>query len=56
MAYEFERDEWRSAVRALTEVQRLINTNATRAALGVVGDPTDALSDDSDDFDGDDAA
>lgn len=39
MAYEYERDEWRSAVRALSETDRLINE--TRRALGIIGDPTD---------------
>lgn len=41
MAYEYERDEWRSAVRALSETDRLITVDETRRALGIIGDPTD---------------
>jgi hypothetical protein len=45
MAYEFERDEWRTAVRALTEVDRHINMTDTSRARGLVGDRDDARYD-----------
>lgn len=48
MAYEFERNEWRSAVRRLTESDRYVNTNATRWARGIVGDAEDDLGGDDD--------
>lgn len=51
MAYEFERDEWRSAVRAMTETDRLLAYQEPRRAKGIVGDP-----DDADDDGGGDAA
>lgn len=41
MAYEYERDEWRSAVRTLTETERHTIAEGRRRALGIVGDPTD---------------
>lgn len=54
MAYEFERDEWRSALRSMTEADRYVNTNATRWAQGIIGDPTDDIGADHDsDGDGD---
>ena len=43
MAYEHERDEWRSAVRSLSDAQREYNKDSRRRALGIVGDPDDAL-------------
>lgn len=48
MAYEFERDEWRSAVRKLTDADRYINTNATRWAQGIIGDGDDDVAGDRD--------
>lgn len=44
MAYEHERDEWRSAVRAMTETDRILAGDQTRRALGVVGDRDDAAA------------
>jgi hypothetical protein len=41
MAYEHERDEWRSAVRAMTDTERDRAINEPREALGVFGDRTD---------------
>lgn len=43
MAYEFERDEWRSAIRTSTDTELEQARSATRAALGIVGDAIDAL-------------
>ena len=40
-----ERDEWGSAVRALTEVQRDLNITEPRRARGIIGDPEDAQDD-----------
>lgn len=37
-----DRDEWRSAVRALSEVQRQQATDEPRRARGIIGDPEDA--------------
>lgn len=48
MAYEFERDEWRAAVRQLTEADRDININARRESLGIVGEATDNIGADDD--------
>ena len=51
MAYEYERDEWRSAVRSLSETQREIAKDSRRRSLGIVGDPSDdpCEKDDTDD-------
>lgn len=41
MAYEYERDEWRSAVRSLSDAQREYNKDSRRRSLGIIGDPDD---------------
>ena len=41
MAYEHERDEWRSAVRSMTELERQLAVDEPRRALGLAGDITD---------------
>lgn len=41
----WERDEWRTAVRAATDDELAAARNATRAALGIIGDAADALDD-----------
>ncbi len=45
MAYEYERDEWRSAVQTLTEADRDNIAGETRQRHGIVGDPSDAYED-----------
>ncbi len=37
-----ERDEWGSAVCALTEVERDLNITEPRRARGIIGEPEDA--------------
>lgn len=34
MAYEYERDEWRSAIRSMTEVQRVIAETEGKITAG----------------------
>lgn len=41
-AYSFERDEWRSALRTMTDADRDRIRDAERAQLGIVGDRDDA--------------
>lgn len=41
MAYEWERDEWRSAINAMSEQERATSAHEVRAASGVIGDPSD---------------
>lgn len=41
MAYEHERDEWRSEIRSQTEVERELTRDAIRRAAGVSGDRDD---------------
>lgn len=48
MAYGYERDEWRSAVHSLSDAEREYNKDSRRRALGIVGDPEDALSEEND--------
>jgi hypothetical protein len=47
MAYEHERDEWRSAVRASSPAELDAAKDAHRRALGIVGDPSDVEIDDT---------
>lgn len=49
MAYEYERDEWRSAARSLSEVEREIAKDAHRQALGIIGDASDDPCEKNDD-------
>lgn len=42
MAYEFENDEWRSAVRQMTELERVASETEHRHSLGLCGDREDA--------------
>ena len=42
MAYEYERDEWRSALRTMTDADRDRIRDAERQRLGIVGDISDA--------------
>jgi len=51
MAYEFERDEYRSALRAMSDAELAANAGAGRAALGIVGDAGDDIEH-QDDLDG----
>jgi len=37
-----DRDEWRSAVRSMTELERHLAVEEPRRALGIVGDKDDA--------------
>ena len=48
MAYEYERDEWRSAVRASSPAEQEAAKDAHRRALGLVGDATDDPGSDDD--------
>jgi len=48
VAYEHERDEWRSAVRLLTELGRFLEVEEPRRARGVIGDKDDAIADQAD--------
>lgn len=41
MAYEWERDEWRSAVHGMSEQERAASAHEVRATSGVIGDPSD---------------
>jgi hypothetical protein len=41
MRYEFSDDEWDSAVRDLTEVDRDVNADSHRAAQGITGEADD---------------
>lgn len=43
MAYEYERDEWRSAVRSMSQWDRDLTRDAIRRSLGIIGDPSDAV-------------
>lgn len=45
MAFEFETDEWRSAVSAMSEMDRVGADRARQDALGVIGDRDDAKDD-----------
>ena len=45
VAYEHERDEWRSAVRSLTELGRFLAVEEPRRARGITGDKDDAIAD-----------
>lgn len=45
MAYEFERDEWRSALRSTPPAEQECQRDAYRTAIGVTGDITDAYED-----------
>lgn len=45
MAYEFERSEWRRALRTLTEHGRVAAVDDTRRAIGITGDRDDARAD-----------
>jgi hypothetical protein len=42
MAYEYERDEYRAAVAALTETDRAATNHSVRASVGMCGDKEDA--------------
>lgn len=55
MAYEYERDEWRSAVQSMSQLDRDLTRDAIRRSLGIAGDPSDAIADCSlgGDMDGD---
>lgn len=48
MAYDYERDEWRSAVRGMTEHDRYLAVEEPRRARGIVGDISDARDEDDD--------
>lgn len=48
MAYEYEREEWRSALAATSYTEQERQRDAQRRALGITGDPTDALDDNPD--------
>ena len=41
----WERDEWRSAVRAMSEVDRQLAYDEPRRMRGLCGDPSDAVED-----------
>lgn len=56
MAYEYERDEWRSALRSTTDRDHSIAYHQSRAAMGILGDISDAYDDIDIDDDGGDAA
>lgn len=56
MAYEYERDEWRAAMHAATDRDLEAARDSRRAALGIIGDPTDDLGADLGDLDGPDEA
>lgn len=45
MAYEWEHDEWRSAVRSMTELDRYLAVQEPRRAAGIIGDRSDAYDD-----------
>lgn len=45
MAYEFERDEWRSALRSTPPAEQERQHDAYRTAIGVTGNITDAYED-----------
>lgn len=51
MAYEYERDEWHSAVNTLTEMGRMVTIDEPRRLIGIIGDPDDDLDDDDPDED-----
>lgn len=53
MAFDYERDEWRSAVRSMSELERDLTRDAIRRSLGIAGDPSDAVECGGGDFDGD---
>lgn len=42
MAFEHERDEWRMAVNAMTDLDIAVTYNEVRRAQGMCGDPEDA--------------
>lgn len=43
MSTDFELTEWRRDVYRMSEREREINTDSTRAALGIVGDKYDEM-------------
>ena len=48
MAHDYERDEWRSAVNTLTEMDRMVTIDEPRRLIGIIGDPDDDLDDEPD--------